>query len=135
MILKMEAIKNASIIANKFELPQEFINNILAGRLCYSTVIYPYGDVCAEIERDGDGLFAKLVRKFENSTNSYVYYCFLTGTFLSMLFVSAEGESWMWQPTIESDCVDAAVVNLDDQDLTFVKIQLGRFGDSLVRLD
>ena len=135
MKLIEKAIENASMLANKFEMPPEFIANILDGRLYYSTVIYPHGGVCVEIERDGDGAFAALVRECERRTGAYVYHCFLTGPFLTMLLVNEKANATMFQPQMTSDYIGAAVVNFDNQETFFMDVLVGKYDDVLVRLD
>lgn len=133
-ILREMAIKDAGVLANKYELPPAFISNIIDGELKCSVDAYPFGHVCVDINREDNSPLSNLVRSLERSIDAYVYHCILTDSVLSMLFVTDREFGNLFEPSGSSDYIGVAVVDIDSFDTGFEDAQLSKLGNILVRI-
>lgn len=132
-LMKM-AIRDAGILANKYELQPEFISDIIAGELKCSVDAYPFGCIYVNIDKEGNSPIASWVRSLETELDAYVYHCILTDSILSMLFVTEREHGGLFSPRCTAEYVGVAVVDMDSLDTGFAEIQLGKCGDVLVRI-
>lgn len=131
---KEEAVKRLESLTKRYKLDKKILANFSDDKLYY-TRDYGIGAFSIMYPLSSNSKIIKIVKEFEIEYNALVYYCILTGQFLSLLYVSKREDEWDYEREMYENYITAYVHNFQIKEYSeFGDIIIENLGGVLTRI-